>query len=349
MPEKASIIKAISLIAAAGLFAACLVMFYVKNEHESIEGEPAESVPAAITSFSNEHSSHEQDNSPIDINKATLSDLMNIDSIGDVTSQRILNYRTEHGIIHDIAELTEIDGIGEETVSLLMKYFYVDEKDYIEFTTTTFSTTHKRTTTHRTSTSRRETTSTTRKTTTAASTTKAAVFPIDINKITCDELMQIDGVGDVLADKIISFRTAKGKITDMEQLLEIYGIGEGTLDKLCAYLYVDTADYSKASTTTTTVTTSKATETTAKTTQTATISISTTAPEKQKRRVNINEADAAEIADALLIDNEAADMIVWLRVKIHGYSNILEVLYLEEFDGRYDVDFYNGIKDYIYV
>ena len=56
-----------------------------------------------------------------------------------------------------------------------------------------------------------------------------------------------------------------------------------------------------------------------------------------------------EIADALKIDNEAAEKIVWLRERIHGYSNILEVLYLEDFDKRYDTEFYNSIKDYIYV
>ena len=70
---------------------------------------------------------------------------------------------------------------------------------------------------------------------------------------------------------------------------------------------------------------------------------------KQQRRVNINEANAEEIADSLLIDIEDAEMIVALREKIHGYSNILEVLYLEDYDKRYDEDFYNSIKDYIYV
>jgi DNA uptake protein ComE-like DNA-binding protein len=119
---------------------------------------------------------------------------------------------------------------------------------------------------------------------------------------------------------------------------------------LCAYLYVDKADYSAVTTTTAKTATTAATSKTAKSTSgsshTTTVQSTT---QKQKRRVNINKADAAEIADALLIDDEAAEMIVWLREKIHGYSNILEVLYLEDFDKRYDTEFYNSIKDYIYI
>ena len=346
MSRKETIIKTICVILAALLFAAGLVVFYLRNERESeqnLDRTPAATQAYVYTTASEPLAAVNDRAYPIDINKADIDDLVSVDGIGETTAHKIISYRQEKGTIHDIAELSTIDGIGEETCELLSKYFFVEKAEFVEFTTTaaTAATTHKKTET----TAPKETT--TRKTTTTAGKPEPAQFPIDINKVTADELVQIDGVGEGLAGKIIALRTQKGRITDMEQLLEIHGIGQSTLDMLCRYLYVDSKDYSKASSATTQT---KATTTASQTqTKTAAQTTSQTTAERQKRRVDINKADAAEIADALLIEREAADMIVWLREQMGGYSNTLEVLFLEEFDKRYDAEFYNSIKDYIYI
>ena len=362
--NKETVIKIVSLIAAGVLFAVGVLLVCLYDEkkgEESIERRPLTTTAAQSTSAPQESGLAESAavQYPIDINQATVSELTGVKGIGGITAGRIIDYRSANGKIHDIAELCEIDGVGEELCALIAEYFYVDESDYIRYTE---AITAEKATTSETkpATTRRASKTTTTKTATSAVTTKRASFPLDINKAELDELMQIDGVGEGMAGKILALRESKGKITDMEQLLEVYGIGEDRLIMLEGFLYVSESDYSKASTTTTAATTTTApaqtkttvrtTTKTAKTTAKTTTTTADIVPEpKQKRQVNINEADADEIADALLIDKKAAEMIVMLREKIHGYSNILEVLYLEEFDKQYDTAFYNSIKDYIYI
>ena len=275
---------------------------------------------------------------PIDINKATLSDFTGVNGIGEVTAGRIIDYRAEKGRIRDIGELLQIEGIGEDTCGLLEEYFYVSDSDKAPAQTTaeTSQTTKHTTTAHKETKSKTTTT-----------TAKRAEFPIDINKVTKDELTQIDGVGEGLADKITALRAEKGKITDMAQLLEIYGIGEATVDMLRGYLYVSEADFSAV--TTTAASAAETSKVTSRTTVQTQKTQTTTVTEKQKHRVNINEADAAELANALLIESDAAELIVTLRGILGGYTNIYELLYLEDYDKRYGESFFNGVKDFVYV
>lgn len=49
---------------------------------------------------------------PLDINRATLSQLDTLPGIGPVTAQRIITYRTKVGRINSLDELTKISGLG---------------------------------------------------------------------------------------------------------------------------------------------------------------------------------------------------------------------------------------------
>ncbi len=164
-------------------------------------------------------------------------------------------------------------------------------------------------------------------------------FPADINTVTYDQLIAIDGVGPATAEKIIDYRNNHGKIVNLDLLLEINGIGTSTLEKLKGYLYVSENDYEDISIenndsndnnaspnqnhTNPPNTTTKDNDTTTKiTTQITTI--------KQMKQVNINTATAIEISDALLLDLEICEKIVELRNNIQYYSNSLELLYVDE-------------------
>lgn len=54
----------------------------------------------------------------------------------------------------------------------------------------------------------------------------AAEFPINLNTCTASDLMQIDNVGEVRANAIISYREFLGGYTSVEQLKNISGIGD---------------------------------------------------------------------------------------------------------------------------
>lgn len=164
-------------------------------------------------------------------------------------------------------------------------------------------------------------------------------FPIDINYVTLDELMAINGIGESTARSILDYRASVGVIRNMEQLLEISGIGESRLALLSEYLYVDDADYSPPTTTTstaattTTTATTKPPKTTTTTTTTPTVTVTVTEtepPEPERRSVNINKADAEEIAECLLIDMELAERIVDIREQLGGeYESDLQLLYVK--------------------
>lgn len=52
----------------------------------------------------------------ININSANLEQLQQLDGIGAVKAQAIVDYREAHGAFRTVDELTKVDGIGEKTL-----------------------------------------------------------------------------------------------------------------------------------------------------------------------------------------------------------------------------------------
>ena len=142
---------------------------------------------------------------------------------------------------------------------------------------------------------------------TTTSTAPAVSFPADINKLTYEELLTVPGVGEKIAGDIVYMRERLGIITDMEQLLELYGIGDEKLGQLKAYLFVSESDYRSITQSTVVTTTSE-------------ITVRETEPPVRKP-VNINTADESEIAAGLLISREKAAAIVSTREMIGGFTS----------------------------
>ncbi len=59
-----------------------------------------------------------------------------------------------------------------------------------------------------------------------------AVGPVDINAAPAAQLVQLPGIGPVLAERIVTFRTENGPFRSLDQLLEVPGIGPAILDDL---------------------------------------------------------------------------------------------------------------------
>lgn len=62
---------------------------------------------------------------------------------------------------------------------------------------------------------------------------------LDINKATEEELILINGIGEVTAKKILDLRSKLGRVRNIEQLMEIKGIKEKKLAGFRKYLYAE--------------------------------------------------------------------------------------------------------------
>jgi competence protein ComEA len=63
---------------------------------------------------------------PLNLNTATYEELILIPRVGDVTAQRILQYRDHLGGYSTLEQLMEIKGIGEATFDTIAPYLYVE-------------------------------------------------------------------------------------------------------------------------------------------------------------------------------------------------------------------------------
>ncbi len=57
---------------------------------------------------------------------------------------------------------------------------------------------------------------------------------IDLNTASKEDLMEIEGIDPTLADKIIQFRDEHGRISSVDELRDLSGISESTLEELRA-------------------------------------------------------------------------------------------------------------------
>ena len=62
--------------------------------------------------------------------------------------------------------------------------------------------------------------------------------PIDLNRATARELIQLPGVGEVIAKRIVDFREEHGPFKRVEDLMKVKGIGEKSLKKIRPYIRI---------------------------------------------------------------------------------------------------------------
>lgn len=141
----------------------------------------------------------------VDINTANLGELQELSGIGRTTAEKIIAYRDKNDGFKDVTELLEIEGIGEKKLSEI--YDKISLSGKIPETVVTV--------------------------------TEAVTFElINLNTADKETLMQLDGIGEKTAEKIMAYAAETG-FNDVSDLLEIDGIGESKYEKIKPYVTVD--------------------------------------------------------------------------------------------------------------
>lgn len=66
-----------------------------------------------------------------------------------------------------------------------------------------------------------------------------AAEAIDLNQASAEELVQLDGIGPVYAERIVEYRDENGPFDSVDQLTDVNGIGPKTLDAIRKQLEVN--------------------------------------------------------------------------------------------------------------
>lgn len=62
--------------------------------------------------------------------------------------------------------------------------------------------------------------------------TRAVRFPLDLNQARLEELMELPGIGEKLAQRVVQYRKTHGGFRSVEDLRKVRGIGEKRMERL---------------------------------------------------------------------------------------------------------------------
>ena len=61
---------------------------------------------------------------------------------------------------------------------------------------------------------------------------RAVTFPLDINKARLEDLMELPGIGEKLAQRMVEYRKSQGGFRSVDELRKVRGIGEKRMERL---------------------------------------------------------------------------------------------------------------------
>ena len=159
-----------------------LVFFIMLGIMEQDKRPKEEEIPPQkVTSF------------PINLNSASVDDLVSIPGIGPVKARRIIEYRESHGPFSSVEELVNVSGIGEKTLKKISEYVMVEGVEQP---------------------------------------TRSEVTKLNVNTASLEELETLPYIGEAKAKAIIEYREEHGPFSSPEDLLSVPGIGEKTLERI---------------------------------------------------------------------------------------------------------------------
>lgn len=179
---------------------------YVKVGNSAAETEAEQKESSTVTA------AEEKIQFPLDLNTASKEQLMEINGVGEVIAERICEYARSVGF-SSVDELQSVKGIGEKKLESIRPYVTVTEP--VQKTEAADETAASQTVSH----------------------DAKVQFPLDLNTASKEELMEINGIGEVLAERITKYARTTG-FSSVDDLLNVKGIGEKRLEEIRPYVCV---------------------------------------------------------------------------------------------------------------
>lgn len=153
----------------------------------------------------------------------------------------------------------------------------------------------------------------------AAATTACGIVSLDINTASADELKKLKGIGDVFAQEIISYRESSGGFRNIEEIMNVKGIGESIFADIRNHIYVADPVYDTRDETP--VSKEPAEEEPHEEEHTPTL--------EELAPININTADRDILLMLPHVDEDTADRMIEFRESTGGFRNEYELLLIE--------------------
>ena len=95
------------------------------NGHDPIQLGTVPAAPANTAPPPTQQTQQTQPLWPLNINTADAQQLQALPGIGEALAQRILDYREENGPFTDVAQLSQVSGIGTKKLEAIIDYITV--------------------------------------------------------------------------------------------------------------------------------------------------------------------------------------------------------------------------------
>lgn len=162
----------------------------------------------------------------LDPNGASEVELDRLPGVGPTVARAIVKTRETMGAFASVDDLVRVPGIGPATVERI--------REHLELSPVVPGATRQRGSPARTSNDRKGLQSATGRPLLSQYAREADERDsrVDVNGASEQELERLPGIGPALAERIVRSRVARGGFRSVDELIEIWGIGPATLERL---------------------------------------------------------------------------------------------------------------------
>jgi competence protein ComEA len=152
-------------------------------------------------------------NAKSDLNRADRDELVSVPGIGPAGAESILKQRGDRGGFKTLDELSDVTGIGAQTVQKLRERFTISGRRAGAAKSASKAETRKRAVADKTA-------------------KKTRHAKTDLNCADRDELVSVQGIGTAAAESILKERGDRGGFKSLDELSDLTGIGAQTVQNL---------------------------------------------------------------------------------------------------------------------